>query len=195
MTINQSAEILNREYRHGLVAAQIEIDLPLQLRALRKKRGWTQPEMAERTGMKQSRFPLMERPGSARFNLETLRRLAEAFDVALIVRFAPFSELLDWSKAFSPDAFDVPSFEEELGAGDSEAICKGQSIAGRLEPSTGLAGSALHSSPAGFNRVLADRSSEPAVLPKKSAFGATNIVRQDLYGNRQGATGASSLAV
>ncbi len=195
MTFTQSAEIRDKEYRHGLVAAQIEIDLPLQLRALRKQRGWTQPEMAERTGMKQSRFPLMERPGSARFNLETLRRLAEAFDVALIVRFAPFSELLDWSKAFSPDAFEVPSFEEELGAEDPEDIYKVQSIAGRLEPSTeGRAGSALQSIP-GFNRMLAGQSSEPAVPPRKTACGATNLVRQDLYGNRQGATRESGLAL
>lgn len=114
MTNGQREEIRNREYRHGLVSAQIEIDLPLQLRALRKQRGWTQPQLAERTGMKQSRFPVMEKPGGANFTLETLRRLAEAFDVALIVRFAPFSELLGWSETFDPENFNAPSFEEEF---------------------------------------------------------------------------------
>lgn len=114
MIPSQSAEIRNKEYRHGLIAAQIDIDVPLQLRALRKQRGWSQPKLAERTGMKQSRFPLMEKPGGAHFTLQTLRRLAEAFDVALIVRFAPFSELLDWSEHFNPDGFSVPGFDDEF---------------------------------------------------------------------------------
>ena len=104
----------DREYRHGMVNAQIEIDLPFQIRALRKQRGWTQPELAARTGMKQPRISNMEKPGVTRFSLETLRRLAEAFDVALVVRFAPFSELLNWSRGFSPDEFAVPSFEDEI---------------------------------------------------------------------------------
>ena len=107
-------EAQSKEYRHGWVRAQIEIDLPLQIRALRKQRGLTQPQLAELTGMKQSRFSILERPGAASFTLETLRRLAEGFDVALIVRFAPFSELLRLSERFNPDAFNVPSFEEEL---------------------------------------------------------------------------------
>jgi transcriptional regulator with XRE-family HTH domain len=113
MDHTQLAEIADKEYRHGLVTAQIEVDLPLQIRALRKQRRLTQPELAELTGMKQPRFPLMEKPSGARFTLETLRRLAKAFDVALIVRFAPFSELLEWSEKFDPDSFRVASFDGE----------------------------------------------------------------------------------
>ena len=104
----------NKAYRHGAVNAQIEIDLPLQIRALRKQRNWTQPQLAAMAEMKQPRISSMEKPGATRFSLETLRRLAEAFDVALIVRFAPFGEFLDWSHRFSPDDFQVPSFEQEL---------------------------------------------------------------------------------
>jgi transcriptional regulator with XRE-family HTH domain len=114
MNLSQSAEIRNKEYRHGLVSAQIEIDLPLQIRALRKQLVGTQPELSRLTGMKQPRISAMEKPGGAHFTLETLRRLAEAFDVALIVRFAPFSELLDWSGRFNPDTFGVPSFADEI---------------------------------------------------------------------------------
>lgn len=105
----------DKAYRHGMVNAQIEVDLPLQIRALRKQRGWTQPKLATEAEMKQPRISNMERPGGVHFTLETLRRLAEAFDVAFIVRFAPFSELLRWSHDFSPDAFVVPSFNDELG--------------------------------------------------------------------------------
>lgn len=107
---------MNKEYRHGLVNAQIEVDLPLQIRALRRQLVGTQPELSAMTGMKQPRISAMEKPGGAHFTLETLRRLAEAFDVALIVRFAPFSELLDWSGRFNPDSFRVPNFAAEAEA-------------------------------------------------------------------------------
>ena len=102
------------DYRHGLVTAQFEIDLPLQIRALRKQRGWSQATLADKAGMKQPRITLMERPGGASFTIETLRRIARAFDVALLVRFAPFSEFLNDSNGFNPESFNVLDFETEV---------------------------------------------------------------------------------
>lgn len=106
-------DMKDKAYRHGLVNAQIDIDLPLQLRGLRKQRGWTQAELAEKTGMKQPRISAMEKPGAVSFTLETLRRMAEAYDVALIVRFAPFSELWRWSNNFDPDSVNIPEFSQD----------------------------------------------------------------------------------
>ena len=63
--------------------------------------------------MKQPRISAIEQPGGRRLNLETLRRLASAFDCALIVHFAPFSKLVDWARNFSPDEFQVPSFADD----------------------------------------------------------------------------------
>ena len=108
-------DMKNKEYRHGIVASQIEIDLPLQIRALRLEREWTQPRLAAEADMKQPRISAIENPGKVHFTLETLRRLAEAYDVALIVRFAPFSELARWSRDFNPDEFSVPSFDDDPG--------------------------------------------------------------------------------
>ena len=118
MNIQWPEDLHEKEYRHGLVTSQIEIDLPLQIRALRKQREMTQQQLAEASGMKQPRIPLMERPGGANFTLETLQRLAKAYDVALIVRFAPFSELLDWSDKFNPESFEIPSFDDEVKAAE-----------------------------------------------------------------------------
>ena len=128
MMLGLNEEMLDKEYRHGLVGAQFDIDLPLQLRALRKERGWTQPELAIKAEMKQPRISAMERPGGANFTLETLRRLAKAFDVALIVRFAPFSELLRWSERFDPDNFTVPSFPNDPGLIDKKPIANEETI-------------------------------------------------------------------
>lgn len=114
--MNKRIEMTGIEYRHGLIEAQIEIDLPLQIRALRKNRQWTQPELAAATGMKQPRISAMEKPGGANFTLETLKRLAKAFDVALVVHFGPFSELVDWSERFDPQGFSALSYCEEFEA-------------------------------------------------------------------------------
>ena len=105
----------NKEYRGAFVASQVNIGIPFQIRALRKQqdRNWDQKKLAEEAGMLQPRISAMEKPGYGSFTLETLMRLASAFDVALIVRFAPFSDLIRWSDKFSPDSFQIPSFEKE----------------------------------------------------------------------------------
>lgn len=128
-------DMKDKAYRHGIVSAQIDIDLPLQLRALRKQRGWKQPELAERANMKQPRISAMEKPGAVSFTLETLRRMAEAFDVALIVRFAPFSELWRWSNNFDPDSFNVPEFSQDGGFALPEQLA-----AASLQMNVNLAG-------------------------------------------------------
>jgi len=57
-------------------------------------------------------------------------RLAAAFDVGLVVRFVPFSEMIDWisgtprvNKGLGSEALEVPAFdqEEELGLLDRPA--------------------------------------------------------------------------
>lgn len=104
----------SKQHRAAYVASQINIGVPFQIRALRKQRKWDQKTLAEEAGMAQPRISAMENAGYGSFTLDTLKRLASAFDVALIVRFSPFSELIRWSDKFSPDDFAVPSFEEEL---------------------------------------------------------------------------------
>jgi len=80
-----------------------------------KARGWTQGTLAKETGMLQPRISAILKPGKVRPNIETLRRIAEAFDCALLVRFAPFSELVQGSESFNPETFVVPSFDDDPG--------------------------------------------------------------------------------
>jgi transcriptional regulator with XRE-family HTH domain len=116
VNINSSliAELKDKQYRDAYVASQIRISLPLQTRALRKSRTWTQPELAEHAGMAQPRISEIEKPGERRLNIETLLRLASAFDVALQVRFVPFSEFIDFSEDLDLDTFAIEPFTEEL---------------------------------------------------------------------------------
>jgi transcriptional regulator with XRE-family HTH domain len=102
-------------YRKAFVASQINFGVPFQLRALLKARGKTQEWLAEEAGMLQPRISGLLTPGKTRPNIETLRRLAEAFDCGLAVRFVPFSELTAWSEGFDPESFYVPSFDDDPG--------------------------------------------------------------------------------
>jgi transcriptional regulator with XRE-family HTH domain len=116
-TISKLGEKLrDPEYRKAFVASQIGIAIPFQIRAMLKNRpGWTQETIAQRAQMLQPRISGLMTPGKTRPNIETLRRIAEAFDCGLIVRFAPFSELAKWAEEFDPESFSVPSFDEDCG--------------------------------------------------------------------------------
>jgi transcriptional regulator with XRE-family HTH domain len=105
-----------KAYREAFVRSQISVGIPFQVRTLREKKGWKQEQLAEACGMLQPRISAIERPGGSKLNLETLLRLAAAFDTGLTVRFAPFSEMLRWANEFSPDTFQVPSFTQEQDA-------------------------------------------------------------------------------
>jgi ribosome-binding protein aMBF1 (putative translation factor) len=62
-----------------------ERELPSDIAAARRKRGWTQEELARRAGTTQPAIARLER-GRTHPRLETLRRLAEALGARLVVR-------------------------------------------------------------------------------------------------------------
>jgi transcriptional regulator with XRE-family HTH domain len=115
MTSKIAEKLHDPEYRKAFVASEINIGLPFQVRALLKARGWTQGMLAEKADMLQPRISGLMSPGKTRPNIDTLRRLAEAFDCGLAVRFVPFSELAAWSEQFDPESFNVPDFEHDPG--------------------------------------------------------------------------------
>ena len=102
-----------KDYREAFVASQISTGIPFQIRALRKQFNWSQKDLAEATQMLQPRICAMEQAGYGDFTLSTLKKLASAFDVGLLVRFAPFGELVNWTDNFSPDTYSVPSSKED----------------------------------------------------------------------------------
>ena len=70
--------------------------------------------------MPQNAISRLESPDYGRPTLTTLRRLATALDVGLVVHFVPFSQLIDWvsgtprvDRGLSTGSLAVPSFEEE----------------------------------------------------------------------------------
>ncbi len=89
--------------------------LAFQIRALREQREWSQKKLGRMSNMAQERVSILEDPNAeSKPTLNTLLRLAAAFDVGLDVRFVPFSKIIDGSFNNTPIALQVPGFEEEL---------------------------------------------------------------------------------
>jgi hypothetical protein len=72
-----------------------------------------QQDLAKAADMKQSRISMMETPGAANMTLDTLSSVAAALRVGLIVKFVPFSEMLEWENGFSQDQFNVTKIDED----------------------------------------------------------------------------------
>ena len=106
-------KLRNKAYRDGYMEAQLSIEVPFQIRALRKARGWTQAQLSERCGIPQARISYVEQPGRDPLSLRTLYRLASAFDVGLLVQFVSFSELVRREAEFNPETFCAISFKDD----------------------------------------------------------------------------------
>ena len=105
----------DKEYREILVEEHISVGLPIQIHELRKRESWTQKELGDRSGQAQTRISLLERVGYDAYTVKTLTKLAAAFDLALIVKFAPFSELADRMASFSSYDVLVARYKEDPG--------------------------------------------------------------------------------
>jgi len=105
MTIKLLSKLRDRKYRNLFIAGQIKTGIPFQIRALRAARGnMTQKELGERTRLPQTVVSRIENGCGSSLTIKTLQKLAEAFDVALVVRFEPIDKLADWVNSLSPEA-------------------------------------------------------------------------------------------
>src|SRR5262249_15776997 len=109
------AGLKDKPFREAFVAAEISTTLPFQIRSIRDKRAWPQGKLAPLSRHAQATISKMERAGYDQFTLTTLKRLASAFDCGLLVRFVPFSQLVDWSHSMLSEQMDVPSFFDDPG--------------------------------------------------------------------------------
>lgn len=108
-----SAEFHDPEARRDYAELFGDSSIALQIKVLRLQRGLSQKELAERTGMKQSRISAMEQADYSSWSIKTLRRLAEAFDLALVVRFESFGVLLDSALSSTRKSLERPSFKDD----------------------------------------------------------------------------------
>ena len=114
------AAMKDKEYRDAIIEEHVKAGLPFQVYGLRKKKGWTQKELGDRTSMAQERISLLEKPDYAKFSISTLLKLASAFDVGLTVRFVSFGKIfqeeMNLSDSLIPCDFNEdPMFQSPIG--------------------------------------------------------------------------------
>lgn len=106
--------IANKKYRDAYVLEHVKNGIPSQIRALREQREWKQSELGERAGKQQHGIARLEDPRIGhKLSIKTLLELASAFDVALLVKFVPFSRLVKEYEDVSPDALSAESVSDE----------------------------------------------------------------------------------
>ena len=103
----------DKEYRRAFADENVGVGLAFQISLMREDRGWTQDELARRSGKAQESISQLENPNYGKFTLSTLKKLARAFDVALLVRFVPFGDLAEWTVDLNSKRLTPPSYEEE----------------------------------------------------------------------------------
>ena len=126
----------NRTYRNAFVAAQLKHGVPFQIRAMRKQRGWSQQELANRSEVPQGTISRAENMNYGDLSFNTVLRIANGFDVAFVGRFVPFSELMRWYTSLSDELY-VPTFEEE-DAERQERATVAEATEGPTEPWIGV---------------------------------------------------------
>ncbi len=100
----------DKDYRETYVEAFLNSYIAAQIRALRESRQLSQTALAELIGTKQPGVSKLEDVNYYSWNINTLKKLAKAFDVALVVKFVSFGESLSEINNFSVSSLAKPAF-------------------------------------------------------------------------------------
>jgi hypothetical protein len=96
------------------MAEHVRRGVAYQIRALRDQRGWNQGVFSKELHKPQSVVCRLEDPSYGKATMQTLLEVANVCDVALQVRFVPYSLFLQNTRDVSSESMKVPSFEDEL---------------------------------------------------------------------------------
>ena len=123
----------SKKDRHRFLANHLSANIAAQIFSLRTslERQWTQAELAKKAGIRQPRIPVYESPDYGAFSLATLKKLAHAFDVALLIKFVSFDELAEEISNQSPENIAVSTFENPLAPQQFCATTQSMKFAGQ----------------------------------------------------------------
>lgn len=116
------SSLSSKRARDAFVRQQIETGMPFQIRAMREAQEMNQQSLAGRMQKPQSVISRLEDPRYGRFTINTLLEVASAFDVGLLVTFAPFSALVDRAigDSFFPGA--VQTYKDDVMLSPKEGL-------------------------------------------------------------------------
>jgi transcriptional regulator with XRE-family HTH domain len=103
----------DKDFRKQFIDEHVNVGIAFQIRSLRNRQQMKQSQLAQLMDIKQPLISSWENPNYGKYSLQTLKDLAKAFDVGLLVRFVPFGKLIDWTADLKPDDIAPPNFSEE----------------------------------------------------------------------------------
>lgn len=107
-------KLSKKAYRDAYAEESVKTSLPFQIKAMREQRDWSQAILGRKSNMKQNAVSRLESAEYGNLSVNTLLRLANCFDCALLVKFVPFSRLVREFEDVSPSALEVGGFEDDL---------------------------------------------------------------------------------
>ncbi len=142
------------DFRKQFIEAHVDEGIAFQIRSLRiNNKKQTQPEFAKELGVKQPLVSSWENPAYGNYSLNTLKKLAKAFDVGLLVRFVPFSTMVDWTVGLNGPKIAPPSFNEE-----HDNLKMGTIVGALGESDLSIDASSVY----GFDKLITDISTIPS---------------------------------
>jgi len=111
-----------KAYRAAYVGEHVRRGIAAQIRAMRDQRGWNQGKLSAELGKPQSVVSRLEDPSYGKVTVQTLLEVAATFDVALQIRFVPFSSFLQQTRDVSTRSMQVVSFNDDFSAIATEQI-------------------------------------------------------------------------
>lgn len=108
------SEFEDKEYAHAYMDSHLIDRISTQIYQLRLQRGWTQQQLAEKSGIAQERISLLESGDFTSITMKTLRKLAEAFDVAISIKFESFADAIMDFVGMSIEKLQVKSRIESI---------------------------------------------------------------------------------
>ena len=123
--------INNKKSRDAYVYEHIRNGIPFQMRAMRDQREWTQADLAKEMKTSRTTITRLENPNNDKLTLKTLLEVASAFDVALLVKFVPFSRLVKEYEDVSQSALGAASIGQETRRLKAWAAAKDRGEAAR----------------------------------------------------------------
>lgn len=117
-------EAKEKAFRDALVEVEIRRGIPVQIREMREDRGWSQDELGQKLGMPQNNISRIENKRDGYLSIKTLVDIASVFDVGLLVKFVPFSEVLRWTDNHSVATVVPKSYDGEISNEADEAAAE-----------------------------------------------------------------------
>lgn len=100
-------------YRHAYVDSFMDSYIATQIKVLREQQQLTQTQLADQAGMRQSQISAMEDVNHSSWKVSTLKKIAKALDLVLVVRFESFGSILPEIDKFGRASLERISFTDD----------------------------------------------------------------------------------